>query len=150
MNTYRHRYIDEEWYPVEKVMGPIDWRSTSSDVRYPYRAKLSQFYPVVDHARTWAQLRGRQQKPKISQTFILSFAYKSEGMSRRFVEAQQLCAKSGMKIYAEDIIFRGLPASMVIIAESDVDMDDAIIFGRSSQPLKDRTIPRTELVVVDQ
>lgn len=92
--------------------------------------KHSLTYPLIDHESCWAQKpSGQKGKAKVSQTFVVSRPYRGILTENDLDFWIEECKKHDLQMIYEETIFRGGEAWIIIIAETDVDLQLALKFS---------------------
>ena len=83
--------------------------------------------PNIDHSRTYAQRPfGQKGKPHWDRLFLISRSYRLENVDEWILQLQKL----NYQVHIESMIFNNINSFLIIIAESAVQMDQAIVFSR--------------------
>ena len=126
--------------PKKKIIRPTTVFSDTYSMRSPhkiakqmYKGDLKQTgFPFIDHIKTFAYKdKGQRGPARKEQTFLVSFAYKG---TKTWSDVEEYLAglKYGLRGDFEPCTFRGLDAWQIVIADTDVVLEDAMKYAREN------------------
>jgi len=95
---------------------------------------LHKGHPIIDHWKTFAhRAKGQRGPARLTQTFLVSFPYNG-AVAEEEIERFVLYIRDQWELqgHFEPCIFRNQDAWLIIIADSEVILEDAVQYARDN------------------